>query len=244
MRQRTLGSLYWQLEDIWQDPTWAGIEYDGRWKVLHYAAQDIYKNVIISPFYNSSTHALDMYVTSDLWSTANGTASGTWYDWKGNVLPGAKAFNSTSFTVGGLNTTRVFGGDEPTLLGGADPENAVLRLEVTATGTMPNNATQQTFKHTNWYHAAPLSAAKLADPGLTLAHDATAQTFTVEATKGISAWTWLDYPSDVLVTFDANGFWLAKGEKRVLGYEVRTDGTEGKWVGGVTVESLWDNTLT
>jgi beta-mannosidase len=35
MKERQLGSLYWQLEDIWQAPTWAGIEYDGRWKVLH-----------------------------------------------------------------------------------------------------------------------------------------------------------------------------------------------------------------
>jgi beta-mannosidase len=35
MSERQLGSLYWQLEDIWQAPTWAGIEYDGRWKVLH-----------------------------------------------------------------------------------------------------------------------------------------------------------------------------------------------------------------
>lgn len=32
---RNLGSLYWQLEDQWQAPTWAGIEYNGRWKVLH-----------------------------------------------------------------------------------------------------------------------------------------------------------------------------------------------------------------
>ena len=26
---RQLGSLYWQLEDIWQAPSWASIEYDG-----------------------------------------------------------------------------------------------------------------------------------------------------------------------------------------------------------------------
>ena len=27
---RQLGSLYWQLEDIWQAPSWASIEYDGK----------------------------------------------------------------------------------------------------------------------------------------------------------------------------------------------------------------------
>ena len=46
MRERQLGSLYWQLEDIWQAPTWAGIEYDGRWKVLH--VSDCQQCLIIS----------------------------------------------------------------------------------------------------------------------------------------------------------------------------------------------------
>ena len=31
---RQLGSLYWQLEDIWQAPSWAGIEYDGKGALL------------------------------------------------------------------------------------------------------------------------------------------------------------------------------------------------------------------
>lgn len=33
---RTMGALYWQLNDIWQAPSWASIEYGGRWKLLHY----------------------------------------------------------------------------------------------------------------------------------------------------------------------------------------------------------------
>lgn len=33
----TMGSLYWQLNDIWSAPTWASIEYGSwRWRMLHY----------------------------------------------------------------------------------------------------------------------------------------------------------------------------------------------------------------
>ena len=71
--QRTLGSLYWQLEDQWAAPTWAGIEVSGRWKVLHYRAKDLYQNVIISPFWNETTGTLESWVTSDLWDSVNGT---------------------------------------------------------------------------------------------------------------------------------------------------------------------------
>lgn len=35
----TLGSLYWQLNDVWPSISWASVDYEGRWKLLHYAAR-------------------------------------------------------------------------------------------------------------------------------------------------------------------------------------------------------------
>lgn len=38
----TMGALYWQLNDIWQAPSWASLEYGGKWKMLHYFAQHFF----------------------------------------------------------------------------------------------------------------------------------------------------------------------------------------------------------
>ncbi|KAL6721982.1 hypothetical protein ACLMJK_001087 [Lecanora helva] len=237
---RQLGSLYWQLEDIWQAPSWAGIEYDGRWKVLHYIAKDIYQPIIISPFYNITTGAFEIYVTSDLWTPASGTASFQWYTWSGAPIT-TPTFASVDFTVGALNTTRVLA---TTLTpSNIDFTNSILYMNITATGQLPNSDTTTTFTHSNDFHPSPLSSARLVDPGLKLTYCNDTQTFTVEATRGVAIWTWLDYPAGAVVHFDANGFLLLKEEKREVGFSVVSDETGGEWIEGVTVESLWNNTL-
>lgn len=238
MPERQLGSLYWQLEDIWQAPTWAGIEYDGRWKMLHYTAKDIYQNVIITPFGNG-TGDLEVYVTSDLWSSASGTAEFTWYDWSGNVL-NISTPTSADFEVGAINTTRVLQTNLNDILGSYDPLDVVLRTKTTVQGQLPNNDATQTFSHENWFHAAPLSHAHLVDPGLQLTVND--DSISVEATTGVAAWVWLDYPAGALVQFEENGFWMKMGETREVGYKVVSDTTGGAWANNITVESLWDMT--
>lgn len=149
----------------------------GRWKVLHYTTLSIYKPIIISPFFSSDTNLLEIYITSDLWAPASGTAFFTWYTWSGDPIPTSITHTpaSADFVVGGLNTTRVlsldlssssFGG------GGWDPKNAILSLGLIARGSLPNsspaNETRTIFKHDNFFHPVPLSEAKLVDPGLVL----------------------------------------------------------------------------
>ena len=62
-RPRTMGSLYWQLNDCWPVASWSSIDYYGRWKALHYYARRFYDDVLISPWEENGT--LSVYVVSD-----------------------------------------------------------------------------------------------------------------------------------------------------------------------------------
>ncbi|XP_039268970.2 beta-mannosidase-like [Styela clava] len=59
----TMGALYWQLNDIWQAPTWSSIEYGGKWKVVHYFAKKFFSNVALSAYDDDTT--LTIYSLSD-----------------------------------------------------------------------------------------------------------------------------------------------------------------------------------
>jgi beta-mannosidase len=240
--ERQLGSLYWQLNDIWQAPTWAGIEYDGRWKVLHSIAQDRYKNVIISPFYDFGSDTVEIWVTSDLWSPANGTVNFTWYNWAGNKLD-IKTNSPADLSVGPLNSTNVLHLANVKAI--PNINNAVMYMEVTLNGSLPNSKTIQSFHHSHWFQPVPLSRVNLTDPGLSVVHLPGPKKFRIKATSAIAPWVWLDYPAGVLVYFEKNGFWLRKGEEIDVGYKVydETDTTKGDWVKGVTVHSVWDLAL-
>jgi beta-mannosidase len=62
-RPRTMGSLYWQLNDCWPVASWASIDYYGHWKALHYYARRFYDDLLISPWEGNGT--LSIYVVSD-----------------------------------------------------------------------------------------------------------------------------------------------------------------------------------
>ena len=62
-RPRTMGAIYWQLNDCWPVASWSSIDYYGRWKALQYYARRFYNDLLVSP--HQENGALAVYVVSD-----------------------------------------------------------------------------------------------------------------------------------------------------------------------------------
>ena len=88
-----MGTLYWQLNDIWPVASWSSIDYYGRLKALHYFAKRFYSPVLLScaeigekttrPFvimepgyYDYETKAA-LSITNDTLKTVSGTVVAT-----------------------------------------------------------------------------------------------------------------------------------------------------------------------
>ena len=62
-RPRTMGALFWQLNDCWPVASWSSIDYFGRWKALQYYARRFYSDLLVSPFAHDGI--IDVYIVSD-----------------------------------------------------------------------------------------------------------------------------------------------------------------------------------
>ena len=62
-RPRTMGTLYWQLNDCWPVASWSSIDYYGNWKALQYYARRFYSPLLVSPHIENDHFTV--YVVSD-----------------------------------------------------------------------------------------------------------------------------------------------------------------------------------
>ena len=83
-RPRTMGSIYWQLNDCWPVASWSSIDYYGRWKALHYYARRFYAPLLVSPHQEEGN--LAVYIVSDKTSPTVATLRVRILSFDGSVL--------------------------------------------------------------------------------------------------------------------------------------------------------------
>lgn len=64
-----MGTLYWQLNDVWPAASWSSIDCTGRWKALHYAVRDAFSPVAVLPLAEENRFAV--YAVSDKTDTVS-----------------------------------------------------------------------------------------------------------------------------------------------------------------------------
>ena len=75
----TMGAMYWQLNDIWQAPSWASIEYGGKWKMLHYYAKNFFRDIAVS--HQVKGDSMEVFVISDLLTKVSANLSISVHKW-------------------------------------------------------------------------------------------------------------------------------------------------------------------
>ncbi|TAN04917.1 MAG: glycoside hydrolase family 2 protein [Rhodanobacteraceae bacterium] len=114
-RPESMGSLYWQLDDVWPGITWSSIDYYGRWKMLQYHARRFYAPLLIAALRNKGTTKVSL--VSDRTTALPVHWRVRVMDFTGKVL----SEHTASATLAPLSSTHVARYSDAQLLHGADP---------------------------------------------------------------------------------------------------------------------------
>ncbi|XP_068084134.1 beta-mannosidase [Anabrus simplex] len=211
----TMGALYWQLNDVWQAPSWSSIDVTGKWKMLHYYAREFFAPVIVSP-YLSVDKAVHVVVVNDLLheviSMSVQVSVGRW-DQLG--LPQPRTL--VNFEMQAESSEEVFTQDLDSFLEVSGCPNVEQCYAVFS--IVSNEPGESQIGFDNVLYLTPLQdAVGLSLPNITVT-DVTGPidgVFTVRLTTDhVAPFVWLE-TSRIAGTFSENGFLMADANRTVL----------------------------
>jgi beta-mannosidase len=131
-RPRTMGAIYWQLNDCWPVASWSSIDYYGRWKALQYYARRFFNDVLVSPHQEGGGVAV--YVVSDKTGPIDGELRLRVMTFDGTVLIEKKE----NVQVAALSS-KIYWQlpiEESLIAKGIDPTKVVLATDLVAAGNV------------------------------------------------------------------------------------------------------------
>ena len=131
---RSMGSMYWQINDVWPGASWASIDYFGRWKALQYHAKRFYAPVIVTALRKDKVTAFNL--VSD-------EGAPRIFDYRLRVMDiDGKVLSQTtrSVTVAARTSLKLDATDDADLLKGAAPERTYAVADLLDHGTRVSRA--------------------------------------------------------------------------------------------------------
>lgn len=60
-----MGSLYWQLNDVWPVSSWATVDYYGTYKAAHYRIRQVYQELMIHTLHDVKSGDYIVYIVNE-----------------------------------------------------------------------------------------------------------------------------------------------------------------------------------
>ncbi|GAB2535015.1 glycoside hydrolase family 2 TIM barrel-domain containing protein [Rhodanobacter koreensis] len=114
-RPQSMGSLYWQLNDVWPGASWSSIDYYGRWKALQFHARRFYAPLLVAALRHDGSTMVSL--VSDRTTSLPARWRMRVMNFAGKVLDE----HEESVTLPALTSIRVASYTDAQLLKGADP---------------------------------------------------------------------------------------------------------------------------
>jgi beta-mannosidase len=146
---RTMGALYWQLDDCWPVASWSGLDYYGNWKALHHYARRFFNPVLVVPV--AEEKDLKVYAVSDLDETLDAELRLGVYTYDGAVIQEGKS----PLRIDPRSSRLVVSKPLEEITGGRPPEEVYLYCEL---------AKGETTLSSNVLHFSALKRVELPEP--------------------------------------------------------------------------------
>jgi len=200
-RPRTMGTLYWQLNDVWPGASWSSMDWYGRWKALQFHARRFYADVAVAALRSRSETTVSLI--NDTPEPVAAELRLRVLDVDGKLLREER--KPVTLAAAGVTAFGKFTDAE--LLRGADPKRTFAAFELRTHDT--------TLSRGVIYFEAAKDLV-LPDPGLRadIAADGGAFRVTVSAQKLARA-LWLDF-GDIDAELADNALTLLPGESITL----------------------------
>ncbi|XP_069486792.1 beta-mannosidase [Ambystoma mexicanum] len=206
----TMGALYWQLNDIWQAPSWASLEYGGKWKMLHYLAQHFFAPVLPIGFEDDGV--LYIYGISDLHQDYASKLVVRVHQWRS--LESSCVRTTGQFTLKAGSALPIYKEPVSELLkrcGNCTRESCVVSFHIVKDG--------QRFGPVNHHFLASLNdSVGLKKPEVQAFIAPNGENYDVVLkTTAIAPYVWLDV-GDISGRFSDNGFLMTEKQQVVVFY--------------------------